>query len=506
MKKRPIWLGCLLFAMICSVVLFHRTDSMQFQGLPVKSGEQLRQMTENLSDVSGFQSVDDLIELDGGRIPYDRFQNTFYVSQSVGDDEYAGTFRITEESCDVYIQEDEALQDKRTAIREGHIFRLWFVTQEGYRSAGLIFTGLPMISIRSDDDGLTEEYGRGEIVVQNPDDEDVIAMSVKDSAIQVKTNYHSGTISFKLSKKDYQEERNLNLLGLGKRTSWKLYQVHDRDGSACTEMLSSYVWNCVCVNEQLHRDMAYAEVVLDGAYSGLYYLAPKLGKAYLKLNEDDRLYKAEGGEEAERNLSVEEEDAGSRRETSSEKYSVVGDEDIESSREALEQYTALWNGRHQEFGQINTENWRDYHIWLQTVCAVQGSKEDYCIIAGENNGNYEFFRMPERSKFVFGIYPAERGWESMTAVETVTEDETYEKLAKTLGSAFEEVLADRWSRLRTGALNTETMQQYVRACERELIESGYIARNGNREEYEAACFAVRKFIGQRLEFLDNYIQ
>ena len=104
-----------------------------------------------------------------------------------------------------------------------------------------------MISIRSDADGLTEEYGRGDIVVQNPDDEDVIAMSVKDSAIQVKTNYHSGTISFKLSKKDYQEERNLNLLGLGKRTSWKLYQVHDRDGSACTEMLSSYVWNCVCV-------------------------------------------------------------------------------------------------------------------------------------------------------------------------------------------------------------------------------------------------------------------
>ena len=58
-----------------------------------------------------------------------------------------------------------------------------------------------MISIRSDADGLTEEYGRGDIVVQNPDDEDVIAMSVKDSAIQVKTNYHQEPFPLNLARR-----------------------------------------------------------------------------------------------------------------------------------------------------------------------------------------------------------------------------------------------------------------------------------------------------------------
>ena len=65
MKKRPIWMGCLLIAMIFFVILFRRADAMRFQGLQVKSEEQLRQLTENLSEISGLQNVGELIELDG---------------------------------------------------------------------------------------------------------------------------------------------------------------------------------------------------------------------------------------------------------------------------------------------------------------------------------------------------------------------------------------------------------------------------------------------------------
>lgn len=497
-------MGCLLLAMTGAVWLFRRTDAMQFQGLLLKSEEQLRQMTEELPEVSGLRQVEELIELDGEEVPYDRFDNTFYISQSVSGEEYAGIFQTTEEQWDVYMQEDEALRDKQTAIREGHVFRLWFITGEGYTTADLIFTGLPIISIRSDAGGLTEEYGRGDIIVQNPDDEDVITMSVKASAIQAKTNYHAGTISFKLYKEDEREERNLNLLGLGKRTSWKLYQVHDRDNSACREMLSSYVWNCVCENEQLHRDMTYTEVIVDGTYDGLYYLSPKLGKGYLDLDEEDRLYKAEGTkEDSSKGYAAAEEDAGNSREALLERYSVVGDEDTENNRKALEEYENLWDEDNQEFGQVNAVNFREYDIWLQTVCAIQSSREDYCIIAYGKDGSYEFYRMPERSKFVFGVYPAERGWESLTATETIIEDEVYEKLAAASADDFTEELADRWRGLRMGALDTETMQQYVRVCERELTESGYIVRNRNQEEYAADCLALRKFIEQRMEYLDD---
>ncbi|MBD5475612.1 MAG: hypothetical protein HDR17_06485 [Lachnospiraceae bacterium] len=480
MKKRPIWMGCLLIAMIFSVILFRRADAMRFQGLQVKSEEQLRQLTENLSEISGLQNVGELIELDGKAIPYDRFHNTFYVSQSTKVAEYAGTFHVVGDQYSVYLQEDGALKDKQTAIYDGHVFRLWFVAKEEYAVADLVFTGLPVISIDLAENGLAENYCKGEIVVQNPDDDDVITMSIKDSAAWIKTNNHSGTISFKLCKQDYQEERKLNLLGLGKRTSWKLYPVHERDDSAFREMLAAYVWNCVCEDEKLHRNMEYAEVIVDGQYCGLHYLAPKLGKGYLDLGEDDRLYKAEG-----------------------DIYSVVGDEDIGKNRRALEEYLSLWDDDNREYRQINAGNYTDYHIWLQAVCGIQSSQEDYCVIAYENNGTYEFCRVPERSKFVFGIYPSEMGWRSLTAAETIMEDEPYERLTEGAGSTIEEDFLKKWHDLRNGALNTEVMRQYAGLYEGKLIESGYIARNANQEEYKAACLDVKQFIERRLSYLDN---
>lgn len=487
MKKRPIWMGCLLAVLFCFAVLARRMDAMRFQGLQVKSEEQLRQMTENLSDVSGTQNMDELIELDGKMIPYDRIHNTFYVSQSMREEAYAGIFRAVGEQCSVYLQEDAARKDKKAAIMEGHIFRLWFVMGEKYAVADLIFTGLPMIGIRSDAGGLTQNYGRGDIVVQNPDDEDVITMSIKDSDVQVKMNYHSGTISVKLYKQDYQEERNLSLLGLGKHTSWKLYPVHDRDESAFRELLSAYVWNSVCEDERLARSMEYAEIIVDGEYKGLYYLAPKSGKGYLGLGEEDRLYKVEKSPQDDTAI-----------------YTVAGDEEIDKNRQALEEYLSLWENDNRDFQQLNVENYTSYYIWLQVVCGIQSSTEDYCVIAYKNgNGEYEFCRAPERSKFVFGIYPSEKGWQSMTAAESIMGDMQYERLMEASDGTLEKILSDKWRELRDSALDTEAMQHYAGQCEKRLIESGYIVRSGNQEEYETDCREVKEFIERRMNYLDG---
>lgn len=486
MSKRSAWMGFLLMAMICSVILFRRADITQFQGLQIKSGEQLGQLTENLSDVSGIWNVEESIELDGKAIPYDQFQNTFYVSQSMKNAEYSGRFHVIGDQCSVYFQEDDALKDKQTAISEGHIFRLWFVAKEDYAVADLIFTGLPVITIRSDENGLTENYGRGVIVVQDPDDRDVVTMSIKDSAVQVKTNYHSDTISFKLCKENYQEERNLNLLGLGKRTSWKLYPVHDRDGSALREMLSAYVWNCVCEDKELHRDMEYVEVIVDGEYSGLYYLAAKVGKGYLNLGEEDRLYRVEGNSEDPAAI-----------------YMVVGDEDTDINRQAMAEYESLWDEEVWDSEQINIGNYIDYHIWLQAVCGIQSDKGDYCIVAYKNNGVYKFSRMPDRSKFVFGIFPSEIGWESLTAAEMAMEDRVYEKLTEMPGMIPEIECSKKWRKLRDSSLSTERMHQYIIQCSGILNESGYIARNRNREEYKADCLELREFVDSRMNYLDS---
>lgn len=487
MKKKPVWMGCLFAALICFIMLSRRIDAMKFNGLRVLSEDRLRQMTENLSGADSPRNADGLLELDGQRIPYDRDENTFYVSQSTETAEYAGTFSAVREDCAVYIQEDAALHDKQTAVEQGHAFRLWFVTEESYAVSDLIFTGLPMICIYSDEGKLSDDYGRGEIVVQDPDDNDVITMSVKHSAITAKTDRHSGTISLKLYKKGYGEERNLQLLGLGKRTSWKLYPVHEKDDSAAREMLAAYVWNCVCETESFQKKITYAEVIVDGKYKGLYYLAPKAGKSYLGLETEDRAYKLE-----------------ERLEDGAKVYEVIGDTDDKANRRALTEYEELWEpGSHDHEG-INVANHIDYQIWLQAVCGVRNNTEEYIIVARKNSEGYEFYRVPGRSKFVFGIYPASIGWQSLTSDEAIVEDELYERLNAEPGDALWEETADRWRKLREGGLRTEVMQQYLYQYEQELVESGYIARTAKQEEYEAACRKLQEFLIQRMNYLDSY--
>lgn len=487
MKMRLVWIICLLAALICSVSIFCKMDAMKFNGLRVLTTDRLVQITDGLAEMSTPEIVTKLITLDGEAIPYDIKSNTFYVSQSAEKDNYAGTFASVGKDCSIYLQSDIALKDKQAAIAKGYPFHLWFITQETYSVSDLVFTGLPMISITSNQGEMSACYEQGNVIVQNPNDHDVITMSIKASNIIVKTNYNSDTISFKLYKKGYQEERNLQLLGLGKHSSWKLYPVSNEDGSLVREMLASYIWNCVCKNETMQRNMEYAEVIVNGSYQGLYYLAPKIGKGFLNLTESDRAYKLEGQKDNESTVCE-----------------IIGDQDTDQTKIAYRLYERLWEDNNQNFSSVDIDNYINYHIWMQTVCGVRNGTEDYYLIAYQNNDTYEYHRMPDRSKYVFGIYPAEIGWQSLQAAEALMEDDAYFKIVKIPGNTLSQTITDRWTELRDGGLDTEMILQYAYQCKKELSESGYIIRQDCQEDYETAYLTLQHFIRQRMTCLDSY--
>ena len=486
MKKKPIWILCLILVLLCSYVAFDKIDAMEFNGLRVMSAQELGELTAGLNKVAVSQNVEELIELDGHKIPYDRSHNTFYVSQPMEGKEYAGTFGPVGDNCTVYFQQDDALADKQAAIAEGHTFTLWIVTKSDYTVANLIFTGLPMVCIRSEEGSIADVYGRGNIVVQNPDDGDVITMSIKESAMEVKTNYNSGTISFKLYKDSYSEERDLSLLGLGIRTSWKLYPIYRKDGAISRELLSAYVWDCVCGDSTFRKGMEYAEVIVDGEYSGLYYLSPKVGKGSLNLGADDRAYECE-----------------EVTEDGTKQYDVLGDEDTIANRSALEQYDGLWDEGNEDFSQINMDNYINYNIYLQAACAVQNSTEEYFIIAYEKDGSYTFCKMPGRSKFVFGLYPSEIGWQSVTAVENIIEDDGYAVMAAQSQDVMQRT-AQRWNELRKNALSTDNLLRTVYLYEQRLANSGYIVREEEPSAYIIYCDTLHDLIRERMDYLDSY--
>lgn len=487
MKKKPVWMFFLAVSLFCLTVAMDRIDDMEFHGLRVMPEEKLAELTEGLGRVDSPQNAEELILLDGHAVPYDRDNNLFYVSQPMEGKAYAGTFTSAGENCTLYLQEDDALEDKQDAIARGHRFKVWFVTENAYAVSEMVFTGLPMVCIRSEAGKLASSYGKGNIVIHNPDDKDVITMSVKESAVETKINYNSGTISFKLYKKQYDQERDLSLLGLGKRTSWKLYPVYEKDHAFSGEIVANYVWNCVCGDDTLQKGMEYAEVIVDGQYKGLYYLAPKIGKGYLSLGEKDRAYECVGTLEDGTRL-----------------FEVTGDEDIQENREALAQYEGMWQ-KNGDAAQADIENYINYNIYLQAACAVQNSMENFYVIAREEGGAYQFCRIPERSKFVFGMYPSRIGWQSVFAKENIMEDVEYACLSGQMEDIWPRTAA-KWKELRRNALSTDSLLGVAYLYEQRLADSGYIIREEETSAYGSACETLHELIRERMDNLDHYYE
>lgn len=487
MKKRPVWIGCLIVGLLCSMLLFHKLDDMEFCGLQVKSAERLSEMTSAMQFVDKPQNVDELIELDGQHIPYDRSSNTFYISQSTEVAEYAGTFHAVGDNCEIYIEQDEALDDKQSAVAQGHVFQLWFLAGDMYTTANMIYSGLPVLSIGASDDAVTAAYTQGDVIVYNPDDTDINGMSVKQSAVLVKQNENTGTITFKLYKEAYKEERNLSLLGLGKRTSWKLYRVNDKDDTFVRTGLASYVWNSVCGDENLQYGMELAEVIVDGKYAGLYYLSPKVGKGFLSLEENDRVYEYED-----------------ILEDGTQIYKVIGDEEISENRAGMEEYLAMLERFSEEdLEKINVDNYISYHLYLQAVCGIENSQKEYYVIAKNRDGAYLYERIPEKSNYVWGLYPSKIGWQSMRAAENIMEDTAYNLIvAQDISVAAR--TTQQWNELREDVLSTTALTQAAYLYEKKLADSGYIAREGNQEAYQTACDALYDMITERMEYLDSY--
>lgn len=487
MKKKPVWIVCLIVMFLGSILLFHIVDDMEFCGLQVKSGERLSEMTSSMNFVDKPENLDELIELDGQSIPYDRFSNTFYISQSTEVAEYAGTFRVVGDNCEIYIERDEVLGDKQATISQGHVFKLWFLVGDAYATANLVYTGLPVLRIETAENPMTASYMQGEMVLQNPDDRDINGMSVKKSAVLVKQNENTGTITFKLYKTIYEEERNLSLLGLGKHTSWKLYPVSDKDDTFVRTILSSYVWNGVCGDEKLQRGMQFAEVIVDGQYNGLYNLAPKAGKGFLDLGETDRVYECKD-----------------ILEDGSQIYEVVGDEDTSENRAELEAYQAmLADFMAEDLNRIDQDNLINYYLYLQTVCAIQNSQEEYYVIAQKQGEDCFYQRMPEKSNYVWGIYPSKIGWQSMTAAENIMEDAVYDMVAAQ-DASIDGRTTKRWNDLRSDILSTPVLTQLVYSYEQKLADSGYIVRMGKQETYNDSCDILQDMIIKRMDYLDSY--
>ena len=250
------------------------------------------------------------------QLPY-AADGTLYLAQDPAVTEWVGEFSTTSRNTFLCMLPDAAWQDKAACIRENHAFELYLVEDKVYYPLRLVICGMPVISITTDRE---EEQDLGDYET-DPDryyfDPEILyfghiqifdpinraAGGTRYQILEAGVRYYPrGASSARFDKKSYGisllDARGANLdealLGMRSDNSWKLNAMVV-DTSRLREKTASQIWEQFSQsNEEVNETgprIEYAELLLDGAYAGLYELVEPVDAKKLKLDKNDVLYK-----------------------------------------------------------------------------------------------------------------------------------------------------------------------------------------------------------------------
>ena len=291
-KSKQVWLCILIILLGVTSFLCITHESSKFGGVSILSEGELQKKVKNLEYIKTPSNVDEILSFNSQKVAYDKNKNTFYVSQRTDSNDFSGVFATNYVNSSIYFETDEAFRDLKSAIEVGHEFNIWIITEQSYTICNIIITGMPVISINTEN-YVSDEFVKGEIMISNPKDEEVNGLSIKVANSMIKCNPNSETYSIKLLKKDYIEEKKLSLLGLEKKANWKLYKLSENDDTFMRALLASEVWNIINKDTILEREYELVEIIVNKRYKGLYLLAPKWTRGYLGLEQDNELIKVD---------------------------------------------------------------------------------------------------------------------------------------------------------------------------------------------------------------------
>ncbi len=477
--------------------------------------------TENLGGVLLFN---------GETLPYDAASETYYVSQSMRDADWDGRFSWSEGAPSLYLQRDDLLRDKAAALAAGEPFTLLAVDGEQYAQARVVFTGLPVLTLRTDrtEPVTGEKYtykSTGEVCLYDPDNAQSGRYSILRSAATFRPR---GATSMSFPKTSYRigllddegRQRNLSFLGLREDDDWLLNSLYS-DRSKVRDKLSLDLWNEIAETADYNLDgthMRYVEVFLDDAYYGLYGLMEPIDQKSFELDRElDRLYKTIHWYIPNRNDML-----ASRNELENMSVSIKWPKEMTSSqlwapfREYLDMF--IHNPKLYSFetmvDRLNLSNTIDYCLFISASTAIDNTfKNIYYYADVEPDGSYRFTKIPWDLNYTWGeawtdanptysFFNPEQVSANYIPMDTVTllwkEPETVAPLMEA-----------RWTALRERLFDTERLSGRMDELIGELQASGAFARDTARwpgSHNSADLSEMQEFLPKRMAYLDAYFR
>ena len=239
------------------------------------------------------------IRFEGKPLPYDSESNTLYIPQDIRECEWKGVLSA-EAPCSQICILNEETGDMGKCVEEGKTLKMAVISDRDYMECGLVFTGLPIISLTNG--GKTpekEEEYPGTICVLDP---------VREQYQEADCNFHiRGSSSTIFDKKSYRVELKMtdsgsdkaSFLGLRRDDDWILNSM-STDKSLAREKVCYEIWKKLNEMEKEpvpSSQIEYCELFLNNEYMGVYGLMFPVDKKLMGMEPGDLLYKVEAWHE-----------------------------------------------------------------------------------------------------------------------------------------------------------------------------------------------------------------
>lgn len=419
----------------------------------------------------------------------------------------------------LYWLEDAYFEKYEEAIAQGHAFTLYCVDGASWYSCEVVFTGMPVMVIETED-GM--EIDREGAVSQ-------ARMWIRDVKTQGK-QYQSvdcqvsarGDSSKGFPKQGYKLvlDKKLSLLGLRTDEDWVMVALWDDDGLIHNKF-SYDVWQDMAASNSVRKDegtrMEYVELFCNDIYMGVYGLVERMDAKQLGLDKNDILYKCHGFEVADETI---EEDFG---------LSVAYD--IKYPREydrdtwiPLKEYLDVCavdtvTDYDKAVSLLNMENAIDYNIFIMLTWAGDNNlRKNICFVAEymrDGTEQYQMIKVPWDLNFSWGQSTYEGDFDRKLYQPQWIEDPTLwsfdiQAMYQCYPDEIQSLTQERWRELRKHVLSEERLFAMLDEEFAYLHGSGAYDRNyvrwneHGREKWKDEY--IYEFVEGRLAYLDGYYQ
>ncbi len=461
------------------------------------------------------------------RVPFDDDTNTFYIPLNMEDDTWEKLELFSgQPEYKIMLAEDITSYPKQEIIAKGKRFDLFVYDQSFWSNYGVVFSGLPIINLTTEEGFFSAEEITGQAVFY---DVNFSLHGVKESEYN---GHVRGNTSRMFPKKGYKlnltcKEKDgtvvnnkLPVFGMREDDDWILLALYN-DNSKIRDKLSMEIWDRIgaaAVSEKSYYGpkMMYVELVADNHYCGLYGLVEPVDAKQLDLTDEDYSYKRKNPSDLHQKTEVfaNEKNPYAILEGFEIKDGVMKSDAWEAMAE-LSRFLSMPDEEKLKSDQdiINEDSALRLWLFLQIITGHDHTAKNVFYVAKYNDdltNDYQFYFAPWDMDLTWGNVSVGEENPLYTGFEMKTYDdriywETGDWLINLNYHGSKEKVQSLYKELRSTVLTDEAVKELVYDLNDHIRRSGAYQRDEERwpqGAHTAGTTAITWYIEKRLNHLD----